>query len=109
MWAAARRPDGPRVGSRHARPACPGNAGGLGPPPPDVPRELGALARAAQGRAPNRRHPRGPRPRLQQAQPAELPVSHLPIWPYLRPSTSYVSVVELGMYEMTAQIHGRMG
>ncbi len=30
----------------------------------------------------------------------------LPLAPFLEPTTSYLSVVELGMYEMTAQIHG---
>jgi chlorite dismutase len=42
---------------------------------------------------------------LQQAQ---LAVARLALSPYLEPTTSYVSVVELGMYEMTAQIHGRL-
>jgi chlorite dismutase len=49
------------------------------------------------------------RPGFEEAQAAELEVSQLPIWPYLQPATSYVSVVELGMYEMTAQIHNRLG
>jgi chlorite dismutase len=42
---------------------------------------------------------------LQQAQ---LSVARLGLSPFLEPTTSYVSVVELGMYEMTAQIHGRL-
>jgi chlorite dismutase len=42
---------------------------------------------------------------LQQAQ---LAVAALPLAPYLEPTTSYVSMVELGMYEMTAQIHQKM-
>jgi chlorite dismutase len=42
---------------------------------------------------------------LQQAQ---LRVARLGIARFLEPTTSYVSVVELGMYEMTAQIHGRL-
>ena len=42
---------------------------------------------------------------LQQAQ---LAVAALPIAPYLEPTTSYVSMVELGMYDMTAQIHQKM-
>ena len=42
---------------------------------------------------------------LQQAQ---LAVARSPLGPFLEPTTSYVSVVELGMYEMTAQIHGRL-
>jgi hydrogen peroxide-dependent heme synthase len=41
-------------------------------------------------------------------QAAQLAVSRLAVAPYLEPTTSYVSIVELGMYEMTAQIHGRM-
>ncbi|HEY7411331.1 MAG TPA: hydrogen peroxide-dependent heme synthase [Vicinamibacteria bacterium] len=39
---------------------------------------------------------------------AQLAVSRLPLYQYLEPTTSYVSVVELGMYEMTGIIHGRM-
>jgi len=42
---------------------------------------------------------------LQQAQ---LRVARLGSARFLEPTTSYVSVVELGMYEMTAQIHGRL-
>jgi peroxiredoxin len=42
---------------------------------------------------------------LQQAQ---LDVARLPLAAHLEPTTSYVSIVELGMYEMTAQIHGRL-
>ena len=41
-------------------------------------------------------------------QAAQLAVSRLAIAPYLEPTYSYVSIVELGMYEMTAQIHGRL-
>src|SRR4029450_10177128 len=39
-------------------------------------------------------------------QAAQLAVSRLPIAPYLEPTTSYVSIVELGMYEIPGQIHG---
>jgi chlorite dismutase len=42
-------------------------------------------------------------------QAAQLGVAGLPIAPFLEPTTSYVSIVELGMYEMTAQIHARLG
>jgi chlorite dismutase len=42
-------------------------------------------------------------------QEAQLRVSGLRLARYLEPTTSYVSVVELGMYEMTAQIHARIG
>jgi chlorite dismutase len=45
---------------------------------------------------------------FEAAQQAELDVSKLALSAYLEPTTSYVSVVELGMYEMTAQIHGRI-
>jgi peroxiredoxin len=41
-------------------------------------------------------------------QAAQLAVARLAIAPFLEPTTSYVSIVELGMYEMTAQIHGRL-
>jgi len=41
-------------------------------------------------------------------QAAQLAVSRLAIAPYLEATSSYVSIVELGMYEMTAQIHGRL-
>jgi chlorite dismutase len=41
-------------------------------------------------------------------QEAQLQVARLPLAPYLEATTSYVSIVELGMYEMTAQIHGRL-
>ena len=40
---------------------------------------------------------------------AELAVSRLGLSSLLEPTTSYVSIVELGLYEMTAQIHGRLG
>jgi hydrogen peroxide-dependent heme synthase len=42
-------------------------------------------------------------------QDAQLQVARLPIAPYVEATTSYVSIVELGMYEMTAQIHKRVG
>jgi chlorite dismutase len=42
-------------------------------------------------------------------QAAQLAVSGWPLAPFLEATTSYVSVVELGMYEMTAQIHARLG
>ena len=41
-------------------------------------------------------------------QAAQLAVGRLAVAPFLEASTSYVSVVELGMYEMTAQIHTRL-
>jgi chlorite dismutase len=42
-------------------------------------------------------------------QEAQLQVAQLPLAPFLEATTSYVSILELGMYEMTAQIHGRLG
>jgi chlorite dismutase len=39
---------------------------------------------------------------------AHADAARLAVAPFLEPTTSYVSVVELGMYEMTAQIHGRL-
>ena len=42
-------------------------------------------------------------------QAAQLAVSRWGLAAFLEPTTSYVSVVELGMYEMTAQIHARLG
>src|SRR5687767_2146828 len=42
-------------------------------------------------------------------QAAQLAVARSPLAVVLEATTSYVSVVELGMYEMTAQIHGRLG
>ena len=42
-------------------------------------------------------------------QSAQLQVAALPVAPYLEVTTSYVSILELGMYEMTAQIHARLG
>jgi len=41
-------------------------------------------------------------------QEAQLGVARLPLAPFLEATTSYVSILELGMYEMTAQIHGRL-
>jgi peroxiredoxin len=42
-------------------------------------------------------------------QEAQLQVAQLALAPFLEATTSYVSILELGMYEMTAQIHGRLG
>jgi peroxiredoxin len=39
---------------------------------------------------------------------AQIAMARLPLAPLLEPTTSYVSIVELGMYEMTAQIHARL-
>ena len=49
------------------------------------------------------------RRRFEGLQGAQLDVARGPLAEFLEPTTSYVSVVELGMYEMTAQIHARLG
>src|SRR2546425_8438110 len=46
---------------------------------------------------------------LEELAAAQLSVDRLDLAAFLQPTTSYVSVVELGMYEMTAQIHARLG
>ncbi len=48
------------------------------------------------------------RRRPEELHQAELAVARLPLHAYVEPATSYVSVVELGMYEMTGLIHGRL-
>jgi chlorite dismutase len=48
------------------------------------------------------------RRRFEALQTAQLTVAALGLEAYLEATTSYVSVLELGMYEMTAQIHGRL-
>ena len=45
---------------------------------------------------------------FEDLQAAQLQVARLALSAHLEATTSYVSVVELGMYEMTAQIHGRL-
>jgi peroxiredoxin len=45
---------------------------------------------------------------FEDLQAAQQRIARLGITPYLEATTSYVSIVELGMYEMTAQIHGRL-
>ncbi len=42
-------------------------------------------------------------------QAAQVAVARLGLAPYLEPTTSFVSIVELGMYEMTALLHRRLG
>jgi len=46
---------------------------------------------------------------LEELEAAQLSVDRLDLAAFLQATTSYVSVVELGMYEMTAQIHARLG
>ena len=48
------------------------------------------------------------RRRFEDLQAAQLRISRLGLAPFLEASTSFVSMVELGMYEMTAQIHRRL-
>jgi peroxiredoxin len=45
------------------------------------------------------------RPTLEDLNQAQLSVARLALHDFLEPSGSYVSVVELGMYEMTVKIH----
>src|SRR3954467_14073229 len=40
---------------------------------------------------------------------AQLALSRTGLFEYLEMTTSYVSIVELGMYEMTAKIHQQLG
>jgi chlorite dismutase len=48
------------------------------------------------------------RRRLEDLQQAEIEVARLPLFAFLEPTTSYVSVIELGMYEMTGLVHSRL-
>ena len=42
---------------------------------------------------------------LDELQEAEMRLSQLPLWDFMETSTSYVSVVELGLYETTAKLY----
>ena len=46
---------------------------------------------------------------FEDLQAAQVAVARLGLSTFLEPTTSFVSVVELGMYEMTAQVHRRLG
>ncbi len=46
---------------------------------------------------------------FEELQAAELAVASLGLAAFLEPTTSFVSMVELAMYEMTMQIHKRLG
>ncbi len=46
---------------------------------------------------------------FEDLQAAQAAVARLGLSTFLEPTASFVSVVELGMYEMTAQIHRRLG
>ncbi len=46
---------------------------------------------------------------FEELQAAQMAVARLGLSTFLEPTTSFVSIVELGMYEMTAQIHRRLG
>jgi chlorite dismutase len=46
---------------------------------------------------------------FEDLQAAQVAVARLGLSTFLEPTASFVSVVELGMYEMTAQIHRRLG
>ena len=49
------------------------------------------------------------RQNFEQLAAAQLALSRTALHSYLKPTTSYVSIVELGMYEMTAKIHEQLG
>jgi chlorite dismutase len=46
---------------------------------------------------------------FEELQAAQVSVARLGLSTFLEPTSSFVSIVELGMYEMTAQIHRRLG
>jgi len=46
---------------------------------------------------------------FEELQAAQVAVARLGLSTFLEPTASFVSIVELGMYEMTAQIHRRLG
>src|ERR1044071_1361625 len=46
---------------------------------------------------------------FEQLAQAQLALSRAGLHDYLEPTTSYVSIVELGMYEMTAKLHEQLG
>src|SRR5687768_17938828 len=46
---------------------------------------------------------------FEQLAQAQLALSMTEMHGHLEPTTSYVSIVELGMYEMTAKIHEQLG
>ncbi|HXY38019.1 MAG TPA: hydrogen peroxide-dependent heme synthase [Vicinamibacteria bacterium] len=45
---------------------------------------------------------------FEELQAAQVAMARLGLAPYLQATTSFVSMVELGMYDMTAQIHARL-
>jgi peroxiredoxin len=49
------------------------------------------------------------RQNFEQLSQAELNFTQTRLHDYLEPTTSYVSIVELGMYDMTAKIHEQLG
>jgi peroxiredoxin len=48
------------------------------------------------------------RPSFEDLKKVELSLAALPLWDYLEPTTSYLSVVELGLYDSTVKEWGRM-
>jgi chlorite dismutase len=46
---------------------------------------------------------------FEELQAAQVAVARLGLSTFLEPTASFVSIVELGMYEMTAQVHRRLG
>jgi hydrogen peroxide-dependent heme synthase len=49
------------------------------------------------------------RRRFEDLSAVELRLAQTPLFDLLEPTTSYVSIVELGLYEMTAKIHEQLG
>ena len=45
---------------------------------------------------------------FEQLKQVELSLAALPLWDYIEPATSYLSVVELGLYDSTVKEWGRM-
>jgi chlorite dismutase len=45
---------------------------------------------------------------FEQINQAELRIQKLQLWDYVEPATSYVSVVELGLYESTQKVYGSL-
>jgi chlorite dismutase len=49
------------------------------------------------------------RPDFERLAQAQLALAQTALHPHLEPTSSYVSIVELGMYEMTAKLHEQVG
>ena len=82
-----------------------------GPTRPDraAPPDAGATALRPDARPQRRPHGRSASAAVRRARPRAARLSRTELAEYLEPTTSYVSIVELGMYEMTAKIHAALG